>query len=102
MKIIEKLSEMIEEELHDAEKYIKCAASWKEERPSLAAVFYRLSSEEMNHVQLLHEQVVALIKEYRDKNGDPPERMQAIYDYLHKKHIEKANSIKVMQAVYKG
>ena len=102
MQLISKLSDMIEEELEDAEKYIKCAMNHKEDNPNLAATFAKLSIEEMGHVALLHDQVVALITEYRKAHGAPPEKMQGIYDYLHKKHMEKANAIKVMQGLFKG
>ena len=102
MQVIANLSDMIEEELNDAEKYIKCAMKHKDDNPGLAQTFAKISGEEMNHVALLHEQVVSLISEYRKANGTPPERMQGIYDYLHKKHIEKANEIKVMQAIFKA
>ena len=76
MQIISKLSDMIEEELNDAEKYIQCAMKYKEERPNLASTFSRLSQDEMTHVGLLHDQVVMLITEYRKEHGDPPEKMQ--------------------------
>ena len=99
MKIISNLSDMIEEELNDAEKYIRCAMEWKEERPTLAATFHQLS---VKHANLLHDQVVAIIAEYRKTHGDPPEKMQGIYDYLHKKHMEKANAIKVRQELFKN
>jgi ferritin len=102
MQLISKLSDMIEEELNDSEKYIRCAMNHKEDNPTLAAAFAKLSSEEMGHVNILHEQVVNLINEYRKAHGDPPEKMQGIYDYLHKKHIDRANEIKVMQALFKG
>ena len=102
MKIISKLSDMIEEELNDAEKYIRCAIDKKEEYPELAETFHKLSLEEINHADMLHKQVVNLTTEYRKEHGDPPEKMQGIYDYLHKKQIDHANEIKVMQALYKG
>ena len=41
----------------------------------------------MGHVNLLHTQVVAIIEEYRKKNGEPPEAMKTLYDILHRKHI---------------
>ena len=102
MQLISKLSDMIDEELNDSEKYIKCAMNHKDDNPDLAAAFAKLSNEEMGHVNILHEQVVKLINEYRKEHGDPPEKMQAIYDYLHKKHIERANEIKVLQILFKG
>ena len=102
MQIISKLSDMIEEELNDAEKYIRCALNYKDEKPALASTFAKISGEEMGHVALLHEQVALLITEYRKEHGAPPEKMMGIYEYLHKKHIDKANEIKVMQGVFKG
>ena len=102
MQIISKLSDMIEDELGDAEKYIRCAMNHKDDHPALAQTFARISNEEMGHVNLLHEQVVALITEYRKEHGDPPEKMQGIYEYLHKKHIDHANEIKVLQALFKS
>ena len=102
MQIINKLSDMIEEELKDAEKYIKCALNHKEDNINLANTFYKLSMEEMQHVNYLHEQVVALIEAYKKEHGDPPEAMRYLYKILHEKHIEHATEIKIMQASYKG
>ena len=93
---------MIEEELHDAEKYIRCAIDHKDEYPDLANAFSKISGEEMGHVDILHKQVVALIENYRKEHGDPPEKMLGIYEYLHKKHIDHANEIRVLQALFKG
>ena len=59
-----------------------------------------LSAEEMKHMQLLHNQVVKLIENYRKTNGEPPAAMQAVYDYLHQKYIDEAKEIKVMQQMY--
>ena len=100
MQIISDISDMIEDEMDDAEKYIRCAMKWKDERPALAQTFARISNEEMGHMNLLHEQVVAIITEHRKEKGDPPERMQAVYDYLHKKHMNRANEIRVMQTLF--
>ena len=101
MKIIKKLSEMISEEIADAKRYAKCALNHKDDYPALADVFYRLSGEEMNHMNLLHEQVVDIIDKYRKEHGDPPESMQAVYDYLHEKQIDDAAEVKTLRAMYK-
>ena len=102
MKIIEKLSDMIEEELSDAEKYIKCAMNHKEDHPALAEVFYKLSTEEMQHMTYLHDQVVKLIEEFKKQRGEPPADMMAVYEYVHKRHIAKAAEVKNMQMIYKS
>ena len=94
MKIIEKLSDMIEEEINDAHKYARCYQSYRESDSELAKTFSLLSQAELTHVEMLHSQVVRLISDYRKANGEPPEKMKYIYDYLHQRHIEKVNEVK--------
>ena len=100
MKIIKKLSEMISEEIQDAEKYAGCALKHKEDMQKLADLFHRLSKEEMSHAEQLHDAVVEIIRDYRTRNGEPPESMMAVYQYLHEKQIEDATRVKAMQSIY--
>ena len=102
MKIIKCLSELIEEELHDADKYIDLAMRWKSEEPDTADLFYELSTEEMGHVDKLHEEVKELIEDYRKEHGEPPKDMMVLYEYLHEAHIKTATNIKVKQGIYKS
>ena len=102
MKIIEWLSDKIEEEIHDAECYAKKAMMLKDERPKLADTLMKISEEEMRHMALLHNEVVDIIEDYRRKEGEPPSDMLAIYEYLHKKQIEKSANVKAMQTQYRS
>ena len=102
MKIIKCLSELIDEELHDSDKYIDLASKWKADEPETADLFYELSTEEMGHVDKLHEEAKELIEEYRKEHGEPPKEMMVLYEYLHEKHIGTAMQIKIKQSMYKG
>ena len=101
MKIIQSLSEQIDDELEDAHKYIKCAYKVKDEYPQLAEVYYKLSLEEMKHMQMLHEEVVKIISNFKKEGHEVPPSMQAVYDYLHEKQIAKASKIKAKQESFK-
>lgn len=56
-----------------------------------------LSDEEVN---ILNARV-EVIMGYKRKNGEPPAVMEALYEYLHKRHIAKAAKITNMQNMYK-
>lgn len=100
MKLIEKLSDMIEEEIGDAGKYARCALMYKDEKPDVARTFFDLSNQEMGHMQILHNLVVNLISEYKREHGDPPQYMQDRYEWLHERHVEDANEVRVIQAAF--
>ena len=102
MKIIQVLSDKIEEEIHDGKSYADMAIRYKEDYPELSRTLYNLSLQEMEHMNLLHNEVTELIRKYRESKGDPPADMLAVYDYLHKRQIEKALEVKTLQNMYKG
>lgn len=101
MKIIELLSDHIDEELEDACTYAKLALEYKESDPELAQLFYKLSGEEMNHTDALHKRAVVFIEKYKQANGEAPAGMKAVYDFVHKKQIEKAEKITNLQNLFR-
>ena len=100
MKIIEILSDYIDEEISESEKYARRALELKTDFPETAKVFYTLSLEEMEHMNKLHEAVVNLINKYRDEKGEPPKEMLAVYEYLHKKQIDRVAEVKMLQTMF--
>lgn len=102
MTIIKKLCEMISEEIEDADKYAECALHHKEDDRSLAETFWKLSTEELQHAEMLHDHVVRMIKEYKSEHGEPPAAMQAVYDYVHEKEIDHVVEVKTKLTLYKG
>lgn len=101
MKLIRELEELIEDEIHDVKKYAKMAAELKQEHPALAQVLYTISTQEDSHQAAIHAEVVKIIENYRKANGEPPATMLAVYDYIHKRHIEKMAEARRYQEVYK-
>ena len=100
MEIIKHLVEKIDDELEDAEKYIKLACRNKDTDKVLADVYFKLSQEEMMHMTLLHDQVVRIINDYK-KSNTVSVGMQTLYDYLHDRQVKWAAKIKAKQDSYK-
>jgi hypothetical protein len=101
MKLIQILEEKIEDEIHDIKEYAQMAAELKEEHPALAQVLYNISVQEDAHQAAIHSEVVKLIEEHRRVHGAPPPAMMAVYEYVHKRHIEKLAEARKYQDVYK-
>ena len=101
MRIIKKLSCLIDEEIGDARKYAKLALEWKDEDAGLAQMFNLLSQDEMKHMGMLHDAVTKIIAQVQD-DGDPRvEGMRIAYEVLHDKAIDDAAEVKVMQQMFR-
>ena len=101
MKVIKDLCINIEHELKSAEDYAKKAIQYKMDYPSTAQRYLNYSNNKMDTMRGLHDEVVALINDYRKINGEPPEPMMAIYNYMHERFVEMAAAIKNLQDLFK-
>lgn len=102
MQVIKELEELIEDEIHDVKKYAKMAAECKKEYPALAQVLYTISTQEDGHQAAIHAEVVKIIEAYKKANGEPPAAMLAVYDYMHKRSIDKLAEARRYQEIYKN
>jgi ferritin len=102
MKIIKKLASLINEEIADADKYAELAMSYRESCPEAADVFYQLSTEEMTHMQRLHNVAAGIISRYDGEVTPKIEAMKLAYEVLHEQYIERAREVKALQAMYRG
>ena len=62
MKELKEVVMDIHEELECAEKYAKEAVKHKEQYPALASVYYRISTDDLAHMDMLHKQAVDMIE----------------------------------------
>lgn len=102
MKIIKMLVEQIMDEAGSAEEYAKLAVQYKEEDKLLADNYAKMAEVELQHVDLLHAQVVRIIKAWQAQGNETPPEMEAIYNWEHQKSIDHIARIKVMLNMYAG
>ena len=95
MKKIEQIADYIDEEINDAMKYARCAIQ-NDDDAELAKTYRTLSNEELGHAMRLHDEVVRLIKKYRDEHGEPPQKMMERYEYIHERQMRRYADVKVL------
>lgn len=100
MRQIKKMAEQIRDELHDVDKYIKCAIANKAEYPKIAQNYYDMAQDEMTHAQMLHSGVMILIDEIKDKKSEIPPFMLELWEEEHQHYIDKAAKLKHKLSLY--
>ena len=102
MKLIKYLEDAIEEEIEGVKGYAMKAAELKDSHPGLAQTLYNISVQEDAHQAALHKEAVKIIEDYRREHGEPPAAMMAVYEYIHRKHIDELADARRYQDVYKS
>ncbi len=84
------------EELHDAEKYARLYHQYMDEDRQLSEMFKVLSNQELEHMNMEHNQATRLIRQYRDSGKEVPAAMQAIWDWEHEQMVEEEKEVRVL------
>ena len=102
MKIVAKLVEMIDDEIDGAREYAALAHEERAEHPRLADKLIDLATAEIGHMKTLHAEVTKLIEEIKERDGEPPADMMAIYRYEHDKQVKRAAIVRQMINEYQN
>ena len=102
MTSIQILVTQIEEKLESAQEHAKYAILYKTEDRELAEMHNRISIVDTEQVDMMHNQIVRLIKLKKASGAQVPPQMQKLYDAEHAKLIDKTAKIRTLQSIYKG
>lgn len=101
MKMIAEIVEDIREELDGAEHYAKKATQYKGMDDRLASMYATMGTQELSHVDTLHEQAVRLIQVQRSEGKEIPAAMQAVWDWEHGKMVDHVSRVKMLLEMYR-
>lgn len=97
MEAIDKLYDVIEEIEYYAEK----AHHLRQEHKSLADAYIKSAEAHIDIFKTLHEAVVKLIAEQKEKGKMPTPEMQAIYNHEHERVVAEFSKAKWLVEEYK-
>lgn len=101
MKIIKDLIEKMDDTLEEIEFYAKEAHHLRAEHKSLADTYAKVGEMHVEIYKMLHDRVVALINEEKQKGVAVPPEMMAIWDFSHRRLIERFNRARYILEEYK-
>ena len=102
MKSIKLLTDLIDEEICDAEKYAKLALEYKESNADVAQVFFQLAQEELKHMATLHTTDVNIVKVHMNDSDPRTEGMKIAHEILHERAMEKEKGVRILLDMYRG
>ena len=101
MKILKELIEKADDTLEEVEWYAEKAHVLRHEHKALADVYIKVAEMHVAIYNMLHERMVELIKEEREKGVAPPPAMLAIWEYEHEKLVKDFSEAKMLIEEYK-
>jgi DNA polymerase/3'-5' exonuclease PolX len=94
MKILAELIEKAEDTLEEVEFYGRQAQHLKVTDKSVADLYNKLATTHIEIYGNIHREIVNLIEEHKRTGHQPPPEMLAIWNYEHKKLIERFTKAK--------
>ena len=101
MKIIKDIIKKMDDTLEEIEFYAKEAHHLRVDYKQLADAYEKIGEMHIEIYKMLHDRVVALINEQKEKGVVVPPEMMAIWDFEHRKLMGKFNEFKYMLDEYK-
>lgn len=84
----------MDDTLNEAHEYYSEYIIYKDEEPKLANLFIELAKDHLDIYLKLHNNVVSLINDYKQKNGDAPNTMKEMWKYQHTKLTNEYEELK--------
>lgn len=100
MKLIKKITEMMDEELSGAEAYAELAIEYKDHYPELSKTFYEIAVMELSHADMLHAQAAKLIEKRRQAHDGHSESMDLICEWIHEHKEKQSKRVKETLSEY--
>ena len=101
MRLIARLAEQITDEVEGALSYAKDALTYRQTHPALANIYHKLSQQEFEHMQQLHQQVQQLVVEAENSGVDYPQSMRDKWEKQHRKISSKMADANVFIGMWK-
>jgi hypothetical protein len=101
MKILKDLIKKADDTLEEIEWYAEKAYHLRIEHRALADSYIKIAEMHITVYNILHDRMIALINEKKEKDVQVPHEMQVIWDYEHEKLIKEFAEAKVLIDEYK-
>ena len=101
MKILKDLIDKANDTMEEIEWYAEKAHHLRTEHKSLADTYIKIAEMHISIYNMLHDKMVMLINEEKEKGVAVPPAMQVIYDYEHEKLIKEFAEAKYLVEEYK-
>lgn len=101
MKILKDLIDKANDTMEEIEWYAEKAHHLRTEHKSLADTYIKIAEMHISIYNMLHDKMVMLINEEKEKGVQVPSVMMAIWDYEHEKLIKEFAEAKYLVEEYK-